>query len=500
MSVIVTPAQMREAERRYMREEGVPSPLLMERAARALADEVCALLGGAEGRVCAFACGQGGNGGDGYAAARFFAQRGGRAVVVETGADRLTADAAAMREQAKDTRGVWFADAATLAAMPRPDAWVDALFGIGLSRAPEGEIPALIARIAFDRARGALVVACDIPSGIDAATGAAPGACVHADRTVTFQWAKPGQYLGEGMDACGELAVASIGIPEGYAPADAIRMAGQELLRMPKRRHNTHKGDYGHLLIVAGSAGMAGAACLCAGAALRSGAGLVTVACPASVMPIVQTLEPCAMCLPLAEADGAIAAQAVPALREALCGKSAVAIGPGLSRRCAPEIVRTALESGLPCVLDADALNLLAAQPDLRSLLHARCVITPHPGEAARLVALSGDPLADARALAALGCTALYKGAATLVAGPGGMGMSVSGTPGMARGGSGDVLTGIVGALLAQGFDPEAAALTASEAHGLAGEAAAGELSEIGMTARDLLAALPGVWKQAQHD
>ncbi len=499
MKIILTPAQMREAERSYMREEGVPSPMLMERAARALTDEVVARLGGAEGRVCAFACGRGGNGGDGYAAARFFAQKGGRAVVVEAGSGPLTADAASMREQALTTRGVWFSPPGSLASMPRPDAWVDALFGIGLSRAPEGDVPGIIARMAFDRARGALVVACDIPSGLAASTGNAPGAYVLADATVTFQWPKPGHFLGEGMDACGELVVASIGIPEKYAPTDAMRLADEGLLRAPKRRRNTHKGDYGHLLIVAGSLGMTGAACLCAGAALRSGAGLVTVACPESVVPVVQTLEPCAMCLPLPEEDGAIAAGGVPVLREALRGKIALAVGPGLSRRCDPEIVRAVLESGLPCVLDADALNLLAADPALKSLLHANCVVTPHPGEAARLVLLSADPIANVRSLAELGCTALYKGAATLVAGPGGLAMSVSGTPGMARGGSGDVLTGIVGALLARGFSPERAALAASEAHGLAGEAAAAEFGEVGMTARELLAALPGVWKRAQH-
>lgn len=498
MKYVLTPAEMRDMEARYMLQEEISSLTLMERAAGAMADELIKRLGGAEGKTCVFLCGPGGNGGDGYECARRFAARGGRAVILDAlpEASRRE-DALYMRMRALETKGVWLSE--SVKDMPRPSAWVDAAFGTGLSRAPEHSLAALFDRIACDRERGSLVISCDIPSGIDGLTGESYGASVRADVTVTFQCEKTGHFLGDGMDAAGELVCVDIGIPDAYLPVDALRLAEPFDIApfCAPRKRNSHKGTYGHLLLIAGSRGMAGAACLAAGAALRSGAGLVTVACPESVMPIVQSLEPCAMCVPLPENEGAISAEAAPLLRETLLRKTAFAIGPGLSGRCAPEIVRVALASGLPGVLDADALNLISANLSLKELLHENCVLTPHPGEAARLISLlPKDPLQAARSLRIQNCTALYKGAATLICGKSGMFMSISGTPGMARGGSGDVLTGIVGALLSRGVEPETAAWAASEAHGLAGEKAALAMGEIGMTASDILKHLPAVWSE----
>ncbi|MDO4740273.1 MAG: NAD(P)H-hydrate dehydratase, partial [Eubacteriales bacterium] len=489
---IVTAMQMRALERAYMEKTDLSSDELMLRAARALTDELCVRLGGAQGRICVFACGNGGNGGDGYAAARMFAEGGGRSILLDVAPELpRRPDAARMRRRALEHANVW--QGVDFASMPRPHAWVDSVFGIGLSRAPSEEIAALFERMEQDRRQGSLVLSCDIPSGLHADSGAAPGAFVRADCTVTFEYPKPGHYLGRGMDVCGQLVVRSIGIGPSFLPQESIGLceAADIAPACAPRPHDSHKGTYGHLLVVAGSLGMAGAAALCTGAALRSGAGLVSVACPASIVPVLQTLEPCAMCIPLLEENGALCAGAVPALREALCGKSAVAIGPGLSRRCAPEVVRCALESELPLVLDADALNLLAQERSLLALLSERCLLTPHPGEAARLVGPAAEPLQSLQALRSLGCTALLKGAATLVSGPEGVQMSTSGCPGMARGGSGDLLTGIAGALLARGFAPQQAACIASEAHGLAGERAAARIGETGMTAQDILGALP---------
>lgn len=500
MKTIVTAAQMREMERAYMEHTKTYSDALMLRAARALTDELCVRLGGASGRICVFACGNGGNGGDGYAAARMFAEGGGRSIVLDVMPELpRRPDAMRMRRWALEHANVW--QGSNFENMPRPNAWVDAVFGIGLNRAPSEEIASLFARMEQDRQAGSIVLSCDIPSGLNADTGETPGAFVRADGTVTFECAKPGHYLGRGMDVCGRLIVRPIGIGAEYWPQNAISLLAPQDISpaCEKRPHNCHKGTFGHLLIVAGSLGMAGAAALAAQSSLRSGAGLVTVACPASIVPILQTLAPCAMCIALPEQDGAIGPQAVPVLREAIAGKTALAAGPGLSRKCDSAVIRAILDSGLPAVLDADTLNILSADDDLLSLLHENCLITPHPGEAARLVETDPhDPLACVQALRALGCTALLKGAATLVSGPKGACMSISGCPGMARGGSGDVLTGIAGALLARGYDPQSAACIASEAHGLAGERAANAHGEIGMTAQEIVGALSEVWKHGR--
>ncbi len=499
MKTLVTAQQMRELERKYMEEKNIASEELMMRAARALTAEIILRLGGASGKTCVFACGNGGNGGDGYAAARMFAENGGRSIILEVLPDLpRRPDAAQMRRWAYAHPNVWhgvgFAD------MPRPTAWVDCIFGIGLNRAPSDEMAALFARIAADRAEGSCIIACDIPSGVNADTGLAPGACVEADLTVTFECAKPGHYLGLGPDASGETIVRYIGIGAEYWPQNptALCEPGDIAPICAKRARNTHKGNYGHLLIVAGSFGMAGAASFTAQAALKTGAGLVTIACPISIVPILQTLAPGAMCVPLPEQDGAISVEAAPLLRQALSGKSAVVVGPGLSRRCAPEILEAILASGLPCLIDADGLNILSEHENLRSLLHENCLLTPHPGEAARLISLPEGQIECAQALAKMGCAALYKGAATVVCRENSCVISVSGTPGMARGGSGDVLSGIAGALLARGLGAFAAGWLGSEAHGLAGEMAAQRFGEMGMTAQEIVDSLPEVWKNVR--
>ena len=262
------------------------------------------------------------------------------------------------------------------------------------------------------------------------------------------------------------------------------------------RARDAHKNDFGHLLIIAGSHGMAGAALIATAAALRSGVGLTTVACPQSLLPIVQIAQHCAMCVPLPEEEGAIAEGAVPILEGALAGKTALAIGCGLSLRADAGVVRWALSCGLPAALDADALNRIARDGSLRALLRPRHVITPHPGEAARLLGRSARPCPeDARALNALGCVALLKGAASYIAGENDW-MSASGSVGMAKGGSGDALTGVLGALLAQGYPPETAAWMASEIHGLAGERAAKRLGIVSMTPQDTVDALPDVFQE----
>lgn len=497
MIPLITPDQMREMERRYFAETGTPSIDLMERAAEALCEAILRRFG--PDRRVWFACGPGGNGGDGYACARLYAARGGSCALFPSQAPK-TPDAVKNRELALASGIPELSPEDDALA---PDIWVDALYGTGLSRAPQGPAAALIERMNADRALGSAVVAVDIPSGLNGLSGAAFDPCVRADMTVAFQFEKTGHRMGDGLDVCGDIETADIGIRSGVHPEDMALLVESDNVRaaLPVKPRNAHKGRNGHLLIVAGSLGMAGAAALCALAALRSGTGLVTLACPASVVPIAQTLAPCAMALPLRESEGAISADAEGLLKEALKGKDAVACGCGLSRRAAPEILRLLLESGIPTVLDADALNLIAQYDELRGLLQPRHLITPHPGEAARLLNRPvSDPLADALALAGLGCQALLKGATSVIPVNGVPWLSASGCAGMAKGGSGDALTGLTGGLMAQyaaagtamtGVPLAMCAAFASEIHGRAGELAQASKGARGMCALDLVGALP---------
>ena len=496
MKRLITPSQMRAMEQRYFAETGTASIDLMEVAASALCAAITRRCGA--GRTVYFACGPGGNGGDGYACARLYARGGGRCAVLP-GAPAKTPDAIENRRRALEM-GI---PELEMSAGERPDLWVDALYGTGLSRAPEGVAAALIERMNADRAAGSRVIAADIPSGLNGRTGAAFSPCVCADATVTFQFAKAGHFLADGLDVCGEIEVADIGIPADFFPEDLPRLmeTGDALAALPEKRRNVHKGMSGHLLIVAGSLGMAGAAAICAQAALHSGAGLVTVAAPASIVPILQVLAPCAMCVPLPEAGGAISDEAGEVVAALLTGKSAAVCGCGLSTRASTAVIGRLLASGLPTLFDADGLNLIAAEPSLKAMLAPHHLITPHPGEAARLLGRRAtDPVADAFALRALGCQALLKGATTVIPVGGAAVLSASGGCGMAKGGSGDALSGLAGGLMAQyaaggrplaGEDLARCAAVASELHGRAGELAQAEVGPRGMTAQDLVAALP---------
>ncbi len=510
MRRLIDPEVMRSCEAEYFRASGVASIDVMEVAARALAEVTLERFPGV--RSAFVACGPGGNGGDGYACARMLREAGmdvrvfaaaparsADAVVNAARVNELICDGGAEGSRTPAESGAARGDTAAIDEVP--DLWVDCLYGTGLSRAPSGAAAELILRMNRDRAAGARVVAADIPSGLDGRTGARFAPCVEADCTVAFQFAKPGHVLGDGLDACGELIIADVGFPDSAFPADLpVQIEPGDLRGMfAPRRRNIHKGKCGHLLIVAGSFGMAGAAALCAKAALRSGAGLVSIACPASVVPILQTLAPCAMCVPLPERDGAIAPEAVEPLRAALAGKSAAVIGPGLSRRACAGAVATVLEGGLPAVVDADALNLIAEDPALQSKLRPRHVLTPHPGEAARLLGRAcSDPIADARALAGLGAAAVLKGASRVIAGEEEVFVSASGAPGMARGGSGDVYSGVLGALLAEQSSRTVAqsAAAACELHGLAGELAQAKYGPRGMNSADLIEFLPEVFRR----
>lgn len=468
---VITPERMQALERQYMAESGTPGLLLMERAAEAIAKALEEMTDGG----ILFFCGPGNNGGDGYAAARLLSIRG-RSVWIWTIADpqTLAGDARVNMERCA-ALGIPIRH---LSSIPgeMPEGWgalADALFGTGLARPLDG----LYAdAVRFMNGSGLPVLAVDMPSGT-------PELMVWANRTVTFHQIKPMHLLFPGRTHTGALTVADIGIPHAALPDDYEVLEPADTARLlPPRPLDAHKGVCGHALLLAGSMGMAGAAGLCANATLRGGAGLVTVACPAPVIPVLQVLSPCATCVSADKLEAAIA------------GKTAIAAGPGLGM---PESVGPLLETLLlmpqPQVWDADALNWLALNP---RRLGSRFVITPHPGEAARLLGsetyeVTADPLRAAeRLFERFGAVVLLKGATTVIVGENRHALNITGTPGMATGGSGDVLTGLIAALLAQGLAPFDAAQLSAALHGLAGEEAARRRGVRSMTAQDLLDAL----------
>jgi ADP-dependent NAD(P)H-hydrate dehydratase / NAD(P)H-hydrate epimerase len=505
---LVGSAEMREIDRTAIAAFGIPSLALLERAGRAVADAAEAL---AEPRgSVVIVCGGGNNGGDGYVAARALRAAGRDVrVVALVPAERLQGDARIVRDVAQRA-GVPIDDAGELVVFEAGpgDVVVDALLGTGLARAPAGAFAEAIARIAAARAAGAKVLAVDVPSGLSADTGRPLGPCVRADRTVTFAFPKRGLILYPGPRLAGEVTVVDIGIP----PAAAARVPSAcELLEeaearalVPPRSPDAHKGDAGRLLVVAGSAGKTGAAFLCLTGALRGGAGLVTLAARAEVLPFALAGRPEAMSVALA-GTGALGRAELQPLLEAAEGASAVVIGPGIPRGPETvELLRAFLERArVPAVLDADALNAFAERSDLLRGLEVPLVLTPHPGEMARLAGCStADVQADRIGIAldrarAWGATVILKGARTVVADPSGPAAVIpTGNAGLATGGTGDVLAGLAGALLAGGLPPGAAARAAAWVHGRAGDLVARRLGERGLVAGDLGEGIGAVWAE----
>ena len=449
MRYIVTPEEMRGIEQAAFT-AGVPSLLLMETAARRAAEALARMLPG--GGRAVFLCGPGNNGGDGLAMARIWHLMGNEAAVVLLQAPK-TPDAQTNLRYVR-ALGIPISEMLTGGA----DALVDALFGTGFHGAidPESAGGRLIEAA---NALGCPILAVDIPSGMDGWTGAATGACIRAAETVTFHAAKRGLIFSPRRELIGRLTVADIGLPQdaGLPWADSLA----ELL--PPRRADAHKGDCGRVVICAGSEGMAGAAVMAALACLRAGSGLVTVACPAEILPILQKTVPNAMCRPLAEAA------------DVRC--DARLLGCGLAETEDTWRLLTALHGeSVPEVWDAGALNLLARHP---MRLGANAVITPHVGEAARLLdapipQIAADPVAAAQALREkFACHAVLKSAVSVIcAADGALAVNAVDAPALAKGGSGDALAGILASLLGQGLPFMRAMQAACLWHGLAGRLA----------------------------
>ncbi len=503
----IAPSEMKRVETRAIKETGVTGETLMQRAAGHVAAAVRRHLPEGGGRVLAL-CGTGNNGGDGIAALRLLCGENRRITAglwLLPGA--LTEDCgrelARLRQDAPEAE-VRVLDASEAApGFPSDVAClIDGLFGTGLSRDVTG-LSAELCRLATQaQEQGVPVVAVDIPSGLHGETGQVLGAAVRATETVTFHRPKPGLFLGEGLNWSGTVTVSDIGIPPECDDAPGFFAAQEaDMPRFfPPRRPATHKGSYGRVLAVAGCRGMAGAAAICALAALRTGAGLVTVACPEAIVDTVQQLCPCATCLPLPEDDTAAFDALLPALAQA----DALAVGCGLGTSSYAEALMARLiaylsETKKPAVLDADGLNLLARRGLPTSpLFTENQILTPHPAEAARLLGLATDAVAGNAPKAArllrerFGASVLLKGAASLLLADNREGLNLLGTPALAKGGSGDALTGVLAALLANrakgaSFLSVFDVLQAGAAlHGLAARAAERRYGRRGVLATDV--------------
>ncbi len=522
---LVKAAVMRSLDQEAWRRYGIPGIVLMENAGLSVVHYLLERFWDARpsGRKVLILAGPGNNGGDGLVVGRHLYNRGAGVEILLTAAPDSYQGDAAVNLKIVSAAGIphWVFDAdgcSRLAgALDRADLVVDALFGTGFRGLPQEPLASLIGMV---NASGKPVLAVDLPSGMEADTGVVAGACIRADLTVTLGLPKLGLYLDPGAVYAGKVVVGDISFPPGLtgggeaAPGAAeFYLIDPELVAgfIPPRRPTDHKGSYGHVAVIGGAPGYTGAIALAGNAALRSGAGLVTAVVPASLYPVLAVKLTEVMTRPAPESSGGgFSRTAHAALGELFSRVTALAVGPGLGQDPETAIFLHDLLRGteLPTVIDADALNLLACDRGLledKSLRErrSRWVLTPHPGEMARLLGTSiGDVQADrvgtaVKAGQAWGTTLVLKGAHTVVAAPDGQVLiNPTGNPGLATGGTGDVLAGLIAGLLAQGLTPVQAAAVGVYVHGWAADRLAAARGMAGLIAGDLLDELPLALKE----
>lgn len=515
---ILTAAEMRDIDRLTTERYGVPSLTLMENAGKSVADFIASRFPDFKQRPIIVLCGKGNNGGDGFVTARHLLKMGANVQTYLVGDPReVKGDAAVNLRRWKRVAGKLLVDRPD--KPPVPDEFdgivVAALLGTGVRGPVEGRLAEVIA-VVNRRKPGSVVVAVDLPSGLLADTGETPGPVIVADYTVTFTAPKPGLFLAASSQHVGELFVRQIG-----SPPDLIEEVGKSNLRWSEsaefsrfaapRKPEGHKGDYGHALIVAGSVGKSGAAVLASWAALRAGAGLVTVATPEPVLPIVAAHTPEVMTEPLAATRaGTVSERSLEGdfFAALLKGKRALAMGPGLTTHEETQAFVRAIvksQSNIPTVLDADGLNAFAGRvADLKD--HSGLLaLTPHPGEMARLTGRTTADIQANRVEIARKCAAdwnaivILKGHHTVVASPDGSAyINSTGNPGMGTGGTGDVLTGMLAGLTAQygGVFWHQTLAFGVYLHGLAGDIAYAETNGAPLMASDLIRAIPRAYAQ----
>ncbi len=500
---VLTSAQMRDADRRTVEEIGIPSIVLMENAGRQIVAAMEAMYDDLADRRVAVLSGRGNNGGDGFVVARTLAQRDVEVSVF------LIGRVADVRGDARTNLEVLGRLGVTVVEIADSSAWelhlsevrdstliVDAIFGTGLNAPVGGLIESVIVDV---NASGIPVVAVDLPSGLSADSPEPIGPSIDAGITVTLAAPKLPLVLPPGELRAGDIVIADIGIPAGVIDSldgpriELLTRAAMRALITP-RAADSHKGDYGRVLVVAGSPGKTGAAHLAARGALRAGAGLVTLATPASCQPVLAAMAPEYMTEALAEGRDGLDPGDVDRVIE--LARDVVVIGPGLGGRAGTRIFVQQLvdRAACPLVVDADGLNAFADAPDRLTGREGRdVIITPHPGEMARLVGMSADEVQASRLEIARNFAVAHrvyvvlKGHRTLVATPEEkVFINPTGNPGMATGGTGDVLAGVIAALVAQLLDAEAACKLGVYLHGVAGDLAEADVGDMAMIATDL--------------
>lgn len=503
-----TAAEMRKIDQIAIKTFGIPGAVLMENAGAEVARQVVSVLGTAElKKICIFA-GKGNNGGDGFVVARHLYNQGAKIKVFLLAAKSDVTGDAKVNLDIITRMGIDIFEISSerdwekaKIASTFADCLVDALLGTGFT----GNLTEEMAKaIEIINTSGKLIIAVDIPSGVDADRGQVRSTAINAEYTITFALPKPGLLIYPGADCVGKLTVADIGIPFKLLVDNSIKQniitTGSIKAILGKRQSDCHKGLAGKVGVIAGSQGLTGAAALTSMASLRAGAGLVTLGIAESLHDIMEVKLTEVMTKPLPEiVGGAIGKKALPYIEEMASQNNVLAIGPGLGRQEETlAVIREAIiNAECPLVIDADALNALAGHTDLLNKAKALPVVTPHPGEMARLTGLTvkdvnEDCIEIARQSAGLWeAIVVLKGARTIVAYPDGeIYINTNGNPGMATGGTGDVLTGVIAGLIAQGISTHAAAIAGVHIHGLAGDIAATS-GTIGLTAGDVMNALP---------
>lgn len=509
---VVTSDEMRAVEAAAIDGLSVPALILMENAARATADAIAECYPRA--RRVGIACGRGNNGGDGLALLRDLRTRGYEATAFMAGSlDKLSLEATQQFVSCEQL-------GLTPTAVPEPakcdaldgevDLWVDALLGTGLNRPVEGPVARWVDWLR-NRRGDAPLVSVDLPTGLDASAAEPPGPHIVADLTVALGFPKVANVLAPASDAGGRLRIGDLGVPLPEPPPgpEALYQSRKQDLvgRLRARPLDGHKGTFGHVVVAGGASGYSGAVVLAARAAVRGGAGLVTAAVPEHLVDVVDAGSVESMTLGLPSERGGWSRDAVEPLLQTIVERAApgaLALGPGLGR-CddARVLARQVLaRSSAPVVLDADGISAFAGDARALRARDADLVITPHPGEMARLLGVATDAVVSdrwghvRRAARETGAVVVLKGRQTLISDPAlGTWVNPTGNPGMASGGSGDVLTGVIAALLAQGLEPPSAARMGVYVHGLAGDLAAATWGETSMAASDLVDELGPAFK-----
>lgn len=484
-SPLYTANQVRQFDQRAIEQQGIPGIQLMKRAGRSAFELL--LENWPEPELITIFCGTGNNAGDGYVVAGLAAAKQLPVRVVQVGdVSKLSGDA---------ERALRFAEATDVTFVPFSECLeldsgviVDALLGTGLTGAPREPFALAIQLV---NNSDLPILALDIPSGLCADTGSELGEAVYADATITFVALKAGLYTGRGVGLAGEVFLDDLGVDsellEDNSPVAHILDAGDWITQLPPRALDSHKGDFGHVMVIGGDLGMGGAAALAGEAALRTGAGMVSVATRPEHVPAILGRRPELM------VQGVVSGQELEPL---LARPTVLVVGPGLGQSpWSEQLLQQALNSGLPLVLDADALNLLAKGRLKVSGNERTVVITPHPGEAARLLGCTTEEVQNNRLSAVrklqqqFGVIAVLKGAGSLIAGPQSelISLCADGNPGMASGGMGDALSGVLGSLLAQQLLPEEATKLGVCIHSVAADLAAASHGERGLLASDLM-------------